>query len=271
MVVTAEKDIEGARDAAQCVVDVHRALVDYLRAGQALAEIDTFVAETLHGLGSRSAFLRYKIPGHPPFPSHACLSRNSCVVHGTHLMDDDPLEPGDVLSIDIGVSLRGWIGDAAWTFAIEHASDEAQRLMSCGRESLRLGIAAIQPNRPLVDWARAVQSYVEEECGFLLVRGLGGHGYGRKLHGPPFISNVMPSHRGEWPDAWKTFTPGLLIAVEPMIATTTSEIACASRAWPIFTADGSLSVHYEANVMVTDDGPEDLTAGMQDLPDVVGL
>lgn len=270
MVVTAEKDIEGARDAAGCVVNVHEALVGFLRAGQTLAEVDRFVAETLESLEARSAFLRYRIPGHPPFPSHACLSRNACIVHGTHLMDDDPLEPGDVLSIDIGVSLRGWIGDAAWTYAIEHAGDEAQRLMTCGRESLRLGIEAIQPNRPLVDWARAVQGFVEEECGFHLVRGLGGHGYGRRLHGPPFISNVMPAHQGDWPDAWKTFTPGLLIAVEPMIAITTPEIAGASRSWPIFTADGSLSVHYEANVLVTEDGPEDLTAGMSSLPDVVG-
>jgi methionyl aminopeptidase len=271
MVVTAEKDIQGARDAARCVVEVHEALVDFLRTGLTLAQVDRFVAETLHRLGGRSAFLNYKIPAHPPFPSHACISPNSCIVHGTHLMKHEPLQPGDLISIDIGVVLRGWIGDAAWTFAIEHASDEAQQLMTCGRQALQLGLAAIQPSRPLVDWARAVQHHVETECGFHLVRGLGGHGYGRQLHGPPFISNVLPSFRTEWPDAWKPFTPGMLIAVEPMIATSTSQISSESRAWPIFTTDGSLSVHYEANVLVTDEGSEDLTAGMKNLPDIVGL
>lgn len=270
MVLKAVQEVDGAAAAAQCVVDTHARLVEFLRAGLTLAEVDRFVAETLYALDARSAFLRYRIRGHPPFPSHSCLSVNDCVVHGTHDMTAEPLEPGDLLSVDIGVNHRGWIGDAAWTFAIEHASDEALRLMSCGREALRRGIAAIQPGRPLIDWARAVQEHVETESGFHLVRNLGGHGYGRKLHGPPFISNIAPSHRGEWPDAWELFEPGLLIAVEPMIAVGTGATVSAPRAWPISTADGSLAVHYEADVLVTEDGPRNLTEGMDDLPDVVG-
>ncbi|MHC4947042.1 MAG: M24 family metallopeptidase [Planctomycetota bacterium] len=270
MVVTAERDIEAAATAAGRVRQVHEGLVEFLRAGRTLAEIDGRVAALLESLGCRSAFLRYRIPSHPPFPSHACLSLNECIVHGTHLMTDRPIEPGDLLSIDIGVAHKGWIGDAAWTYAIEHASDEARALMTCGREALRRGIEAIQPERPLLDWAKAVQQCVEGEHGFHLVRGLGGHGYGRQLHGPPFISNVVPLHRGEWPDAWRSFTPGLLIAVEPMIAVGTGAIRSESRAWPIYTADGSLSVHYEANVLVTEDGPRDLTGGMDELPDIVG-
>ena len=122
-----------------------------------------------------------------------------------------------------------------------------------------------------MDWARAIHPYVEDECGFWLVRGLGGHGYGKRLHGPPFISNVVPQHAHEWPDAWRTFQPGLLVAVEPMLAVGTGEIRSERRDWPIFTRDGSLSVHYEADVLITDDGPRDLTEGMQDLPDIVGV
>jgi methionyl aminopeptidase len=270
MVVTAERDIDAAAAAAQCVVRVHQRLVEFLRAGQTLAEIDQFIAVQLGDLECRSAFLRYTIPGHPPFPSHSCLSLNECIVHGTHLMRKEPIQAGDVLSIDIGVIHHGWVGDAAWTYAIEHASEEALALMRCGRESLRRGIEAMQPGRPLADWARAVQSYVEGECGFHLVRGLGGHGYGRKLHGPPFISNVLPRHPNEWPDAFKTFKPGSLIAVEPMLALGTPHIRSDRRDWPIFTADDSLSVHYEADVLITEDGPRDLTEGMDQLPDVVG-
>lgn len=270
MVVTAERDIEAVHAAGQCVVRTHERLANFLRAGLTLAEVDAFVAETLEDLDCRSAFLRYKIPGHPPFPSHSCLSVNDCIVHGTHWMSDEPLEPGDIFSIDIGVNHHGWIGDAAWTYAIEHRSDEARGLMDCGRESLARGIAAMQPGRPLVDWAKAVQHYVEEECGFHLVRGLGGHGFGRKLHGPPFISNVVPDNPNEWADAFKQFGPGMLIAVEPMLAVGCNAITSKPRQWPIFTADGSLSVHYEANVLITEDGPRDLTEGMSDLPDVVG-
>ncbi|MDY7109525.1 MAG: type I methionyl aminopeptidase [Planctomycetota bacterium] len=270
MVVTAQQDIDSAAAAAACVVRVHERLAEYLQAGLTLAEIDRFVADVLADLDCRSAFLRYKIPAHPPYPSHSCLSPNDCIVHGTHNMTRQPLKAGDVFSIDIGVVHHGWIGDAAWTFAIEHATDETLRLMQCGRESLRRGLEAMQAGRPLIDWARAVQTCVEVECGFYLVRGLGGHGYGRKLHGPPFVSNVLPAGRNEWPDAWTAFKPGMLLAVEPMIAIGSADIRTERGRWPIFTADGSLSVHYEADVMITQNGPRDLTEGMQDLPDIVG-
>lgn len=271
MIVTSPKDIELAAAAAERVVETHRRLVTFLRAGQTLAEIDAFVGDTLASLDAKSAFLGYRIRGHPPFPSHACLSPNDCVVHGTHDMTSRPIARGDIVSIDIGVKYQGWIGDAAWTYAIEDARPEALALMKCGRESLRRGLAAIKPGRPLIDWARAVQTYVETTCRFCLVRGLGGHGYGRELHGPPFIANVVPSYPGEWPDAWKPFTPGMLFAVEPMLTISSTETRVNGREWPIYSADRSLAVHYEADVLVTDDGIRDLTAGLNELPDIVGL
>ncbi len=98
----------------------------------------------------------------------------------------------------------------------------------------------------------------------------GGHGYGRKLHGPPFISNVVPDHPHEWPDAWGKAQPGLLIAVEPMLGVGTGHTAQDPRQWPIFTADGSLSCHYEHDVLITADGADILTAGLTQLPDIVG-
>ncbi|MHC5024173.1 MAG: M24 family metallopeptidase [Planctomycetota bacterium] len=209
MVVTASRDIDAAYAAAQCVRRTHEAVAEKLREGQTLSEIDGLVAAILESLDCTSAFLRYRIQGHPPFPSHSCLSVNECIVHGTHNMTREPIRAGDLLSIDIGVRHHGWIGDAAWTYGVVAVNDEAQRLMTCGRETLRRGIASMQPGRPLIDWPRVVQPYVEEACGFHLVRGLGGHGYGRKLHGPPFLSNVLPTTQLEWPDAWKIFEPGL--------------------------------------------------------------
>jgi methionyl aminopeptidase len=271
MVVTALRDVDAAYLAAQCVVRTHERLAEFLRAGLTLAQVDQFVAQTLVDLDCRSAFLHYTMQGHPPFPSHSCLSLNDVVVHGTHTMTAEPLKPGDVLSVDIGVIHERWYGDAAWTYAIEGASDDVLRLLQCGRESLKRGIAAMKVGRPLVDWARAVQGFVEKECGFHLVRGLGGHGYGKKLHGPPFVANVLPTTRSEWPDAWTLIRRGMLLAVEPMLAAGTPYIkASPKKGWPIFTADGSLAVHYEADILMTEEGPRDLTEGMQNLPDIVG-
>ncbi len=270
MIVSRERDIQGATAAAQCVVDTHFALVEYVKPGVTLAEIDQEVGRILKSLQCRSAFRKYKLAGLPPFPSHSCLSVNECIVHGTHDMRAEPLQPGDLISIDIGVKHHGWIGDAAWTYAVQEASDENLNLMRAGRESLARGISAMKPGRPLLDWARAVQGYVEGECQMQLIRGLGGHGYGTTLHGAPFVSNVVPRHGTEWPDAFKTFEPGMLLAVEPMLSPTTSAITSERHRWPIFSDDGSMSVHYEADVLITSDGPRDLTQGMRELPDIVG-
>jgi len=264
------RDQDAATAAAACVVTIHRRLVEELRPGLTLAQIDAFVAKQLADLTCTSCFKGYKVRGHPPFPSHSCLSVNDCVVHGTHDMSDRPLTEGDLISVDIGVKHQGWIGDAAWTYAIRGCDKLAAELMKAGRESLRMGIEAMQPGRPLVDWAKAVQQHVEKRCGFCLVRGLGGHGYGRSLHAAPYVANTVPTYPGEWSEAWSLWRPGMLVAVEPMIAIGTTETRSEGSAWPIYTADGSLSVHHEADVLITAGGPVNLTAGLFDLPDIVG-
>jgi len=264
------RDVDAARAAAQKVVQTHQALSGWLTEGQTLAQIDAFVAKTLEDLGCRSCFLGYRVPRSPAFPSHACLSVNECVVHGTAGYYTSPMQAGDVLKIDIGVFFEGWVGDAAWTYVFGPPPPLVKRLMACGKESLRRGIQALQPGKPYLDWAKAVQGCVEGEQGFHLIRGLGGHGYGRKLHAPPFVSNVVPTHPGEWPDALSRAQPGTLIAVEPMIAVGTGATEQKRNDWPIFTKDGSLSVHYEHDVLITDNGPEVLTTGLEEIKDVIG-
>ncbi len=266
-----EKDADRAYEAAQKVVEVHRRLARWLEPGQTLAQIDRFVARTLHELKCRSCFLGYKPKGFrgPAFPSHACLSVNECIVHGTAASHEAPLREGDVLKIDIGVTYRGWIGDAAWTYVFGHPTGEVRRLCNAGKESLRRGIGQLRPGNTLLDWASTVQGHVEGECGFHLIRGLGGHGYGRRLHEPPFVSNVVPSFFGEWPDSTRRLEAGYLLAVEPMIAVGTSETEQDRGSWPVLTADGSLSVHYEHDVLIGEDGPRILTEGLDTLKDVI--
>lgn len=262
--------IDLAARAARCVVETHEAIVGFLRHGQTLAEIDRFVGETLDGLGCKSCFKGYRAGRHPPFPAHACLSVNETVVHGHPGSYQEPLKAGDVLKVDIGVSRHGWIGDAAYTYSFGEPDATTRRLMDCGKQALRRGMQAMRPGAPLVDWAKAIQPYVERDCGFHMVRGLGGHGIGRSLHTPPFISNTVPTVAAlEWREANDPFTPGMILAVEPMIAVGTGKITQEGNAWPLKIADGSQSVHYEADVLITEDGPRDLTAGLLDLPDVV--
>ncbi|GIW74469.1 MAG: methionine aminopeptidase [Phycisphaerales bacterium] len=265
-----EAQAQLAAQAAACVVRTHEAISQFLRAGQTLAEIDRFVGQTLEKLGCKSCFKGYRAGRHPPFPAHACLSVNDTVVHGHPGSYLQPLREGDVLKVDIGVWRQGWIGDAAYTYCFGQPDETTRRLMDCGKQALRRGIQAMQPGEPLVRWAQAIQPYVEDQCGFHMVKGLGGHAIGRRLHAPPFIANTVPTVPAlEWREANDPFTPGMLLAVEPMIAVGTGQIRQDGNAWPLRIADGSQSVHYEADVLITEDGPKDLTAGLTDLPDVV--
>jgi methionyl aminopeptidase len=267
--VRSPSDEAGAHDAAQMVVEVHRRLSGFLAHGQTLAQIDAFVGRTLADLGAKSCFYRYAPGRMPPFPSQACLSVNECVVHGTAGYTAAPLKGGDLLKIDVGVAYRGWIGDAAWTYSLGPPGPDAARLMKAGKDALRVGIAALGPRRPYMDWARAVHQCVEGTHGLHLVRGLGGHGYGRTLHAEPFISNNVPDPWESWPEGTRVPVPGELIAVEPMLAVGTGQTRQKAREWPIFSADGSLTAHYEHDVLITPEGSRVLTHGLEELEDVI--
>lgn len=262
-------DIEAAYAAAQVVVETHRRLSKNLRPGMTLAQIDTFVAKTLSDLGSRSCFLGYRVGRSPAFPSHACLSVNDCVVHGTAGYYTKPMAVGDLLKIDIGVWHKGLVGDAAWTYSFGPPSPVVRTLMDCGKECLRLGVQTLHPKNTYLEWAKVVQNHVEKKCGFHLVRGLGGHGYGRKLHGPPYVSNTVPTYAGEWPDANLKCKPGTLVAVEPMIAIGTGHTYQTGNEWPVFIKDHSMSVHHEHDVLITENGPRVLTEGLDEVNDVI--
>lgn len=275
--VTTEHDRKGAYAAAQRVVEVHRRLSGWLRPGLTLADTDKWVAATLEDLGCRSCFLNYRIERHTPFPSHACVGVNDCIVHGTGASHRPPLKNGDLVKVDIGVFFEGWIGDAGWTYVLGEPSPLVKKLTDCGKECLRRGVAQLKPGNRWRDFAHAVQNHAETECGFHVVAGLGGHGYGRSLHAKPYVANAMP-RPGEaaWSEANEPCLPGTLVAVEPMIAVgthATREVRNPYNPkfvdWPVYTADGSLSVHYEHDVLITPDGPFVLTHGMEDLKDVI--
>jgi len=261
-------DVDLAYVAAQKVVLTHQRLAGWMKPGMTLARIDTEIARMLADMQCRSAFLGYKMGGKgPAFPSHACLSVNDCVVHGTAAYLARPMRDGDLLKIDIGVVHKGFIGDAAWTYHFGKPTTLVRRLMECGKTALAEGTKQLRPGNVLLAWAKEVQRITEHEQGFHLIRGLGGHGYGRKLHGPPFVSNVVPMYPNDWTEAHHPCVPGTLLAVEPMIAVGTGQVKQHDKSWPVYTADGSTSVHYEHDVLITNEGPRILTEGIEKTPD----
>ncbi len=265
-----ESEYPRAYEAAQCVVETHRRLSAWLEPGQTLAQIDRFVGQTLDELGCKSCFQGYSPGRMPAFPSHACLSVNECIVHGTAGYYEAPMKLGDVLKIDVGVWKQGWVGDAAWTYVFGPPTPEIKHLCDAGKDSIREGVKTLRPGNRYRAWAETVQRIVEHERGLHLVRGLGGHGYNKKrLHCEPFVANVAPSFPGEWPDSEREIRPGTIVAVEPMIAIGTNRTVQKSGQWPIFTADGSASVHYEHDVLITEEGPRLLTEGLEDIRDVI--
>ena len=205
------------------------------------AAADEFIRE--HGGIPTSA-------GYKGYPKAICISVNDVVVHGI----PGPLEvaEGDVVTIDVGVTLDAYIADSAYTFAVGEIDDEAQRLLDVAQDALAAGIAEAVIGNRIGDVSHAVQTVVEAG-GFSVVRSLVGHGVGRHYHEDPHIPNFGEPGRGP------RLSEGMTLAIEPMITAGRPEIEVGDDGWTITTADGSLSAHFEHTVAITADGPRILT------------
>ncbi len=190
------------------------------------------------------------VKGYRGFPGSICSSPNSMIVHG--LPGNYKLQRGDILSIDVGVVLDGWVSDAAVTVPIGPVTPIATRLMQTTRESLFEAIDQVRPGNHLGDVSAAVQRKVEAD-GFAVVRSLVGHGVGREMHEDPQI----PNH-GE-PGTGPELEEGMVLAIEPMTTAGEDGIRVGSDNWSVYSADGSLACHFEHTVAVTSEGPRILT------------
>jgi methionyl aminopeptidase len=166
------------------------------------------------------------------------------------------LRDGDVLSVDVGVTLGGFVGDSAYTFAVGEISDGAQRLLDTGEAALAAGIEQVQPGNHLSDIGHAIQS-TTEAAGFSVVRSLVGHGVGRQMHEDPQIPNF-----GE-PGHGPILLPGMTLAIEPMINAGAPDVYLHADEWSISTEDESLSAHFEHTVAVTENGSKILTRKLE--------
>jgi methionyl aminopeptidase len=188
--------------------------------------------------------------GYRGYPASICTSPNAMVVHG--IPGPYALAERDVLSVDVGVTLDGFVADSAYTFAIGEISPEAERLLEVCQAALAAGVDQCRPDNRLSDISHAIQT-VTEEGGFSVVRALVGHGVGRSMHEDPQIPNYGPPGRGP------ALAPGMVFAIEPMINAGGPDIVVHDDEWSISSTDDSLSAHFEHTVAVTDDGPRILT------------
>jgi methionyl aminopeptidase len=242
----AELDAMAASGAV--LAECHEALAAEVAVGVTTARLDAVAEELIRSRGGVPAFVGFG--GGTPYPASICASINDAVVHG--IPGDYALRDGDVLSIDCGVVLDGWVSDAARTHAVGAVTPIAGRLIEYTRLSLERGIAACVLGNRIGDIGHAVQSEVEG-AGFSVVQSLVGHGVGRSMHEEPQVPNYGR------PGTGLELVEGLVIAIEPMVNAGGHEVGLEDDGWTITTRDGSLSAHWEHTVAVTADGPRILT------------
>ncbi len=209
-------------------------------------EIDRLVRRYIESAKAAPSFLGYQ-----GYPASACISVNDVVIHGIP-KKSVIFKKGDIVSIDVGACYQGFHGDNAWTFPCGEISPEARALLDATEKSLFLGIEQARPGNRIGDIGHAVQEYVEARS-YSVVREFTGHGVGADMHEDPSVPNFGKPGRGV------RLTPGMVIAIEPMINMGRREIEIKPDGWTVVTRDGSLSAHFEHTIAITKEGPVILT------------
>jgi methionyl aminopeptidase len=239
------QEIETMARAGVVVAETLALLEEQIQPGITTAELDAIAEEFIRSHGGEPTFKGYK-----GYPAATCLSPNSMVVHG--IPGEAKLADGDILSVDVGVTLDGFVADSAWTFPVGAISPDTQRLLDACRAALEAGIAEAKPGNTVSDISRAVQT-VTEAAGFSVIRSLVGHGVGRSMHEDPQIPNFVSAYPGP------ELKEGMTIAIEPMITAGGPDVYLHDDEWSISTSDDSLAAHFEHTVAVTAAGPRVLT------------
>jgi len=256
-VLKSAREIELMRAAGRIVCRVHEEMRRLVRPGVKVAELGDAADAIIREAGGVALFRGVRTPNTRfPFPAAICASVNEVVVHG--IPDERVLVEGDIISVDCGVRLKGYCGDAANTYPVGRVSNETKRLLDVTRESLNLAIDEMRPGLLWSDVASRMQAYVESN-GFSVVREFVGHGIGRDMHEEPKVPNYTDRQQRKQDFLLE---PGLVIAVEPMVNAGSRQVKAGDRTgWPQVTKDGRLSAHFEHTIAVTQDGVDILTDG----------
>ena len=240
-----ERDIEAMRASGAVAAEVLNLLGNWIKPGVTTKEIDNQAAQLIKERDAKSAFLGYR-----KYPGHACISVNDQVVHG--LPSGRRVNFGDIISLDVGVIYRGYIGDTAKTVAVGGCDLLAQKLMEVTERALYEGIAQAVAGNRVVDISRAIQKCVESN-GFSVVREFVGHGVGRSMHEEPQVPNFVDGKSSP------KLRPGMTIAIEPMVNAGKPAVEILNDGWTVVTRDGLPSAHFEHTVLITESEPEILT------------
>ena len=238
-------EIEKMAAAGALVAETIALVGEHIRPGVTTAELDRLGEEHITSRGGVPTSKGYR-----GFPAALCISPNSVVVHG--IPGPYALEDADIVDIDIGVTLDGFVADSAYTFTVGDVSEETERLLEACQAALAAGIAEARVGNRVGDISAAIQQ-VSEEAGFGVVRSLVGHGVGRSYHEEPQIPNFGRPGRGP------ALSEGMTLAIEPMITAGRPDVHVHDDGWTISTRDGSLAAHFEHTVAVTPAGPRILT------------
>jgi len=239
-------EIDTMARAGTVVAETLALLEEQIQPGITTAELDAIAEEHIRSRGGEPTFKGYK-----GYPAATCLSPNGMVVHG--IPGKVKLQDGDILSVDVGVTLDGFVADSAWTFPVGEIPPDAERLLEVCEAALWAGIEQARPGNRLSDISHSVQVVVEE-AGFSVVRSLVGHGVGRSYHEDPQIPNYGPPGRGP------LLQEGMTLAIEPMITAGEPDVYVHADEWSISSVDESLAAHFEHTVAVTSEGPRVLTS-----------
>jgi methionyl aminopeptidase len=250
IIIKNKNEIELMRRSGKVAQRILNRVGEAAKVGVTTQELDELARRLLEENNASSPFLGYRRKHKVPFSGAICTSVNEAVVHG--VPTPLPLENGDIISVDCGVTLHGWVGDNAKTFPVGEVSPRAERLMRVTQEALYLGIAQAKPGNRVGDISHAVQKHVESH-GYSVVRDLVGHGLGRTMHEDPNVPNYGSPNKGE------KLRAGMTIAIEPMVNEGKEDVVQLDDGWTCVTRDRSLSAHFEHTIAILSDGPEILT------------
>jgi len=227
-------------------------LADLIRPGVSTKEIDRFVEAAILAEGMTPT-----LKGYGGFPASACVSVNEELVHGIP-SETRILNEGDIVSVDVGVTYKGWVSDAARTYAVGEVSETAARIIRAAKESFFEGLKACRAGNRLTDVSHAIQVRIEED-GFSVVLDYVGHGVGREMHEDPQVKNYGEAGGGP------TLTKGMALAIEPMVNEGVSRVKTLDDGWTVVTYDGKLAAHYENTVIITEADPLVITLDERDV------
>jgi methionyl aminopeptidase len=253
VVLKNKHQIAHLREAGRLVAHTYDVLRPHIVPGVTTAELDRIAEEFVRSKGATPAYKNYKpaFAKISPFPATICVATNDVICHGIPSAKDQ-LRDGDIIGIDIGVFLNGWVGDACVTFAVGKPDERSQKLVQIAEECLLHGIEQARPGKRLGDIGAAIQEHAESN-GFSVVREYTGHGVGRKLHEDPTVL-----HHGAW-NTGPLLRPGMVFTIEPMINMGEPDTRLMRDGWTVKTADGKRSAQFEHSIAIGEHGPELLT------------